>query len=107
MIPEPPPLCFDYRFSKQKSGRVDSLPRIFHEGFDFVCQRIRKNSFKYWRCTRYINTGCRGRAILECNGGLRLNEGHNHEPLTDEEMLNMYFLTERESLHLIDFFFRK
>lgn len=102
-----PVLCFDYQFSKQRSSRFDALPRIFYKGFDFVCQKVKKNSYKYWRCSRYINTGCRGRAILEENGGLRLNESHNHGPLSDLDMLNMYFITKPEAKQIVDYLKQK
>lgn len=100
-------LRYDYQFSKQRSSRPDALPRIFCQGFDFVCQKVKRNSFKYWRCSRYINTGCRGRAILEGDGGLRLNEGHNHDPLSDTELLNMYFISKSEAMRMVEYLKQK
>lgn len=106
-ISDEPTLCFDYQFSKQRSSRPESLPRIFYHGFDFVCQRVKRNSFKYWRCSRYTITGCRGRAILEYNGGLRLNEGHNHDPLSHSDMLNMYFISRKEAMQIVEYLLKK
>lgn len=99
--------CFDYQFSKQKSSRPDTLPRIYYHGFDFVCQRIKKNIFKYWRCSRYTITGCRGRAILEHNGGLRLNDIHNHDPLTYSDLSNMYFISKKEAMKIVNHLLHK
>lgn len=94
-------LCYVYSFVKSRQEKA--LPRIFYQGYDYVCQKVRPNSFKYWRCSRYIANNCRARAILELDGGLRLNDNHNHAPYGSEEVKHMMFVAKDDALPIVEF----
>lgn len=87
----------DFRFVRRHSC---AKIKILIHGFEYNYHKLKnKYPLKYWMCHQVAAKGCKARAVLDVDKGVRFNGMHNHPPFPADVQRQIFEILSPEAAY--------